>query len=85
LRTLVDHARETKRFEDMVSYAELFLQTDPDDEAINEAIMRGYTQLGNRSAALRHYHKYAQQLRDELATQPSRRLRSLVEQIARDG
>jgi LuxR family maltose regulon positive regulatory protein len=85
LRTLIDRARESRNFEEVVNYAEVFLQTDPDDEAINEALMRGHAQLGNRSAAVRHYHQYAQQLKVELNTQPSRRLRSLVEQIARDG
>jgi ATP/maltotriose-dependent transcriptional regulator MalT/two-component SAPR family response regulator len=85
VRALVDQAREERRYQDAIVYAELYLQSDPDDEAVNEALMRSHAHLGNRLAALRHYQRYAQQLRDELATQPSRRLRQLSEQIAREG
>ena len=85
LRMLIDRARESGNFEEVVNYAETFLQTDPDDEAINEALMRGYAHQGNRSAAVKHYQQYAEQLRTELNTQPSRRLRSLLDEIARDG
>ena len=82
---LIDRAREAGNFEEVVNYAETFLLTDPDDEAIHEALMRGYAHQGNRSAAVKHYQQYAEQLRTELNTQPSRRLRSLLDEIARDG
>ncbi|HEY8954072.1 MAG TPA: BTAD domain-containing putative transcriptional regulator, partial [Candidatus Dormibacteraeota bacterium] len=85
LRSLVEQAHLAQHFEQAISFAELFLQTEPDDEGIHELIMRSHALGGNRSAALRHYQRYAQQLRDELATQPSRRLRSLVDQISREG
>ncbi len=85
LRTVIENARDDKRFDEAITLAELYLQSDPDDEVIHEILMRSYASLGNRSAALRHYHHYAQQIRDELAAQPSRRLRLLSEQIAREG
>ncbi len=84
LRALLEQAREERRYEEVVAYAERYLQTDPDDETIHEALMRSYVLLGNRTAALRHYQRYAEQLRHDLATQPSRRLRLLSEQIARE-
>jgi DNA-binding SARP family transcriptional activator len=84
LRALIDNARDDKRYDEAIGYAELYLQTDADDEVIHEALMRSHALQGNRSAALRHYHRYAQQIRDELAAQPSRRLRLLSEQIARE-
>jgi ATP/maltotriose-dependent transcriptional regulator MalT/DNA-binding SARP family transcriptional activator len=84
LRALIENARDDKRYEEAIGYAELYLQIDADDEVIHEALMRSHALQGNRSAALRHYHRYAQQIRDELAAQPSRRLRLLSEQIARE-
>jgi ATP/maltotriose-dependent transcriptional regulator MalT/DNA-binding SARP family transcriptional activator len=84
LRNLIDNARDDKRYEEAIAYAELYLQTDPDDEVIHESLMRSHALQGNRAAALRHYQRYAQQIRDELAAQPSRRLRLLSEQIARE-
>jgi ATP/maltotriose-dependent transcriptional regulator MalT/DNA-binding SARP family transcriptional activator len=84
LRNLIDNARDDKHYEEAIAYAELYLQTDPDDEVIHESLMRSHALQGNRAAALRHYQRYAQQIREELAAQPSRRLRLLSEQIARE-
>jgi ATP/maltotriose-dependent transcriptional regulator MalT/DNA-binding SARP family transcriptional activator len=85
LRTLAEQARRTGRNEEAITFAERYLQTQPDDDSVHELIMRCHVDLGNRPAALRHYRRYAEQLREELATQPSRRLRQLSEQIAREG
>jgi DNA-binding SARP family transcriptional activator len=84
LRRLLAQARATNHSEDVIGYADRYLRTDPDDEVIHEALMRSHVLLGNRTAALRHFQRYAEQLRQDLATQPSRRLRLLSEQIARE-
>jgi LuxR family transcriptional regulator, maltose regulon positive regulatory protein len=84
LHDLIDQAWATGRHELAIAHAERFLRTEPDDETVHEALMRGYAALGNRPAALRHYQRYAQQLHDELQAQPPRRLRLLSEQIAQD-
>ena len=84
LHDQIDQAWATGQPELAISYAERFLRTEPDDETVHEALMRGYAALGNRPAALRHYQRYAQQLQDELQAQPPRRLRLLSEQIAQD-
>jgi len=85
LRDSIDRLRAVKRHTDAIAQAETFLQISPDDEGIHEAILRSYVSLGNRAAAVRHYQNYAQQLRDELATEPSRRLRFLYEQLTKEG
>jgi LuxR family maltose regulon positive regulatory protein len=85
LRDLIDHARALGQHDEVVGYAQLYLQTDPDEESIHEALMRSLAHQGNRPAALRHYHRYVRQLREELEAQPSRRLRLLSEQLAKEG
>jgi DNA-binding SARP family transcriptional activator len=82
LRDLIETVQAAGQHEAVIAYAERFLRTDPDDEAMNEALMRSQAELGNRPAAIRHYQRYAQHLHDELQAQPSRRLRLLSEQIA---
>jgi ATP/maltotriose-dependent transcriptional regulator MalT/two-component SAPR family response regulator len=85
MRDFIEQLRAAKRHADAIAQAETFLQISPDDEGIHEAILRSYVSLGNRAAAVRHYQRYAQQLRDELVTEPSRRLRFLYEQLTKEG
>jgi DNA-binding SARP family transcriptional activator len=85
LRDLIEQARTAGQHERVIGYAERFLQTEPDDEGVHEALMRSFAALGNRPAAIRHYQHYAQQLYEELRAQPPRRLRLLSEQIAQGG
>ncbi len=85
LQSLVERACRDGQHEQAIRYAELYLETDPDNEAVHEAVMRSYVQVGNRAAALRHFQRYAEQLRDELQAEPSARLRLLSEQLARSG
>ncbi|HEX5416572.1 MAG TPA: tetratricopeptide repeat protein [Chloroflexota bacterium] len=84
LRDGIEGLRSVKRHADAIAQAEVFLQITPDDEGIHEAILRSYVSLGNRAAAVRHYQRYAKQLRDELAAEPSRRLRFLYEQLTKE-
>ena len=84
LRDTIDQLRAVKRHADAIAHAETFLQISPDDERIHEVVLRSFVFLGNRAAAVRHYQQYAQQLREELATEPSRRLRFLYEQLTKE-
>ena len=85
LEALIKHAHAERQPERVVAYAELYLQTDPDNEVVHEALMRSYALFGNRRAALRHYQRYTERVREELDAAPSRRLRLLSEQLAREG
>jgi len=81
---VIDGLRALKRHADAISQCEIYLQISPDDERVHEAIMRSHVALGNRAAAKRHYQTYARQVREELGADPSRRLRFLFEQLAKD-
>lgn len=85
LQDLVEHACREGQHEQAIRYAQQYLETDPDNEAVHEAVMRSYAHAGNRAAALRHFRRYAEQLREELQAEPSARLRLLSEQLARSG
>lgn len=83
LRAAIDAAEARGGYEELVGLAERYLELDPDDEAIHEALMRAHATAGNPRAALRHYQQYIRQLRDELDVEPPVRLSRLSQQLSR--
>jgi ATP/maltotriose-dependent transcriptional regulator MalT/DNA-binding SARP family transcriptional activator len=83
LRGAIDRARAEDDPKRVVFYAEQYLDVDPDDEDVHEALMRGHVASGNARAAVRHFQQYARQVREELDAEPARRLVLLAQQLSR--
>ncbi len=57
------------------------LAEDPLQETEQQAVMRLYLQMGDRSAALRQFEQYRKLLRDQLGLEPSLQIQAFFEQL----
>lgn len=57
------------------------LAEDPLQETEQQAVMRLYLQMGDRSAALRQFEQYRKLLRDQLGLDPSLQIQAFFEQL----
>jgi DNA-binding SARP family transcriptional activator len=64
-----------------IRHARRIVSLEPADEAAVRMLMRAHLALGDRAAALRCYHRYAQVLERELAAAPGEAIRTLYRQL----
>src|SRR5262245_39659360 len=79
-RLLVQH-RDAGALEEAVQIALRLVALDPLQEPVHRTLMRLYTQLGRRGAALRQYQFCVAALPRELRTEPDDETRALYQQI----
>jgi DNA-binding SARP family transcriptional activator len=83
LARLIEHHRGMGALEAMVQTALRLLSLDPLQESVHRVAMRGYLQLGRRTAALRQYEHCVSVLGKELGAHPEPETRRLYETILR--
>lgn len=64
-----------------IGYARRVLELEPTDEAAAGAQMEAHLALGDRAAALRCYHRYAEVLQRELAVAPSEAVEAIYRKL----
>ncbi|MGE5378699.1 MAG: AAA family ATPase [Bacteroidota bacterium] len=72
---------EAREYHQALNTARWLMQTDPLQPAAIQRLMRLYTLVGNRPAALKVYRTYARQLWEELAAKPDAQIQELYERI----
>jgi DNA-binding SARP family transcriptional activator len=79
-KLLIDSQRRG-RVEEGVSYAQQILRHDRAHESTHRRMMSLYLLAGNRTTAVRQFHRCAKILRDELGVEPAASTRALYERI----
>jgi DNA-binding SARP family transcriptional activator len=64
-----------------IRHAQRILDLEPTDEAAVRAQMKAHLALGDRRAALRTYHRYAEVLERDLALEPGEAIRAMYRQL----
>jgi DNA-binding SARP family transcriptional activator len=64
-----------------ISYAQRIIELEPTDEAAVRIQMEAHLALGERAAALRCYHRYADVLQRELEVAPGEAVRGMYQQL----
>lgn len=77
----VEQARTRGAYGEAIQVAQRILASDPAQEVAHQHVMFCYAALGDRTAALAHYEKCKQALRDELGVAPSAETVALYERI----
>jgi DNA-binding SARP family transcriptional activator len=72
---------EAREYSQALNTARRLVQADPLQPAANQRLMRLYTLVGDRPAALRAYRTYTQQLWQELGAKPDVQIEELYERI----
>lgn len=83
-RTLVRLTREAAARRDHTSAIELaqrIIDLEPTDEAAAQAQMEAHLALGDRAAALRAYHRYAEALERDLAVAPGDAIAAIYQRL----
>src|SRR5438445_6293048 len=83
LGRLLIHQQKAGTAEPAVQTGLRLLALDPLQEPVHRAVMRLYTRLGRREAALRQYQLCGDALKRELSTQPEAETTQLYEEILR--
>jgi DNA-binding SARP family transcriptional activator len=83
LARLLAHQQELRLAEAAIQTGLRLLALDPLQEAVHRAVMRLYTELGRREAALRQYQRCVSILRRELAAEPELETQRLYQEILR--
>src|SRR5262245_34052214 len=83
LAKLLAHHRQSGATEAAVQTALKLLALDPLQEAVHRVLMRLYTQLGRRAAALRQYQLCVAALERELRAEPEAETKALYQEILR--
>ena len=78
---LTDEAAGRADHKATIRYTQRILDLEPTDEAAVRIQMEAHLALGDRAAALRAYHRYAEALERDLAAAPSEAIRSMYEQL----
>lgn len=84
LDKLMDYCEAHQQYEEGLLHGEKILRYDRAREHTHRRLMRLYYLSGNRTGALRQYHKCAETLREELDVEPAQRTRELFERIRLD-
>jgi DNA-binding SARP family transcriptional activator len=77
-------AREAAGHDDhnaAIRYAQRIIDLEPTDEAAVRVQMEAYRALGNRAAALRVYHRFAEVIERELAVAPGEAIGAMYERL----
>ena len=72
---------EAREYPQALNTARWLVQADPLQPASNQRLMRLYTLVGDRPAALRAYHTYSHQLWQELGAKPDAEIEELYQRI----
>jgi DNA-binding SARP family transcriptional activator len=83
LTRLLAHQEQLRIAEPAIQTGLRLLALDPLQEAVHRAVMRLYTELGRRAAALRQYQRCVSILRRELAAEPELETQRLYQEILR--
>lgn len=78
---LRDEAAGRDDHEATIRHAQAIIDLEPTDEAAVRIQMEAHLGLGDRGAALRSYHRYAEVLQRELAVEPGRAIRAMYRQL----
>lgn len=81
LDKLMDYCEALHQFEEGLSYGRRVLQYDPARECTHRQLMRLYSLAGDRTGALRQYHRCVAVLQEELDVGPSDHTMALYEHI----
>lgn len=84
LEKLMDNCESRGAYEKGLFYGEKILKYDTAHEPTHRRLMRMFYMAGDRTSALRQYHKCERVLQDELEVEPARSTRLLYEQIRAD-
>jgi DNA-binding SARP family transcriptional activator len=78
---LADEAAGRGDHEATIRHAQGIIELEPTDEAAVRIQMEAYLALGDRGAALRCYHRYAEVLRRDLAVEPGEAIGAMYRQL----
>lgn len=81
LMRLTEEAAARNDHKATISYAQRIIDLEPTDEAAVRIQMEAHLALGDRAAALRAYHRYAEVLQRELAVAPGEAIRAMYQQL----
>jgi len=81
LARLITQQRDAGAHDEAVQTALRLVALDPLQESVHRTLMRLYTQLGRRGAALRQYQHCVAALQRELRAEPDDETRALYQQI----
>ena len=85
LETLAAVSEDARDYPAALSHTRRLLQADPLQSKANHRLIRLYSLLGDRSAALKAYRSYAQLLQQELGTEPEAEIRELYHRLQQTG
>jgi DNA-binding SARP family transcriptional activator len=78
---LMEKARDSEEPTAVLAHARQVLELEPTDEAAICHQIESHCALGDRNAAMRAYHRYAEAMERELGVAPSEAVRALYQQI----
>lgn len=78
---LTDEAAGRDDHEATIRHAQRVIDLEPTDEAAVRIQMEAHLALGDRGAALRSYHRYAEALERDLAVEPGAAIRAMYRQL----
>jgi DNA-binding SARP family transcriptional activator len=78
---LANEAAERDDHEATIRHAQHVIDLEPTDEAAVRIQMEAHLALGDRGAALRSYHRYAEALERDLAVEPDEAIRAIYRQL----
>jgi DNA-binding SARP family transcriptional activator/tetratricopeptide (TPR) repeat protein len=78
---LADEAAGRDDHEATIRHAQCIIDLEPTDEAAVRIQMEAHLALGDRSAALRSYHRYAEVLERDLAVEPGQAIGAMYRQL----
>ena len=81
---LRDEAAGRDDHEATIRHAQAIIDLEPTDEVAVRIQMEAHLALGDRAAALRSYHRYAEVLQRELAVQPGEAIGAMYRQLRAD-
>ncbi|MGH7518672.1 MAG: ATP-binding protein [Gemmatimonadales bacterium] len=81
LMRLIEEAAGRDDHKATISYAQRISDLEPTDEAAVRLQMEAHLALGDRAAALRCYHRYAEVLQRELEVAPGEAVRAMYQQL----
>lgn len=84
LDKLIDYCETHEEYEQGMAYGSRVLCTEPAHERTHRRLMRLYYLAGDRTSALRQYHRCLTALDEELHVEPSARTVALYNQIRHD-
>src|SRR5262249_27696081 len=78
---LTEQAAARDDYKTTIRYAQRIIDLEPTDEAAVRIQMEAHLALGDRAAALRSYHRYAEVLERDLEASPGEAIRAMYQQL----